>query len=297
MKNYFKSLSAEQPDVRFFGLRLVKFVSAIFGSVFFFTLAVTLLDTSALDWKLNVEGLKFFFMDAMKVPGSILAFYLAVLGLIGANHRSEQTKKQIFATGEQNRFSNYFKHLEEFKKHVEGLEYRSQIDKTKIRMIHDNLFSRAYEFGDYKVKSDVLDIIYFYLTSAHDYMKRMNVKFTKSESCFSSVPEETWPLFSAQSMFGMKDVIRHDISNSSSLRREIRIEMNKEFILDLVEFTKILRSIIAFSNSAAWDSRLESLANSIRLNYEEVERKIAKQLELKAYQKDIADMLRDAGVE
>ncbi len=214
MKNYFKSLSAEQPDVRFFGLRLVKFVSVIFGSVFFFTLAVTLLDTSALDWKLNVEGLKFFFLDAMKVPGSILAFYLAVLGLIGANHRSEQTKKQISATGEQNRFSNYFKHLEEFKKHVDGLEHRDQIDMTKIRMIHDNLFSRAYAFGDYKIDSEELEIVHDFLLVADATMKRAN-----SDSDFASLPEELSYLFSAQSMFGMKNVIRQDIANFSSLDR------------------------------------------------------------------------------
>ncbi|WP_264905209.1 hypothetical protein [Vibrio sp. STUT-A11] len=297
LKNFFTSLSEEQPDVRFFGLRLVKFISVIFVGVFLFTLVVTLFDTSALNWRLDVEGLKFFFLDAMKVPGSILAFYLAVLGLIGANHRSEQTKKQISATEVQNRFSNYFKHLEEFKKHVDGLEHRNQIDKTKIRMIHDNLFSSAYESGDYKVKSQVLEITYYYLTRADDYMKRITVKDGNTENYFVSLPEELRNMFSAQRMFGMKDVIRHDIAKGSSLNQDLRIEMNKEFILDLVEFTKILRSIIAFSNSAAWDSRLESLAKSTRLNYEVAERKIARQLELKACQKDIADMLRDAGVE
>ncbi|MGR5271352.1 hypothetical protein ACPV4S_05940 [Vibrio alginolyticus] len=293
LKSYFTSLSEEQPDVRFFGLRLVKFVSVIFVGVFLFTLVVTLFDTSALNWRLDIEGLKFFFLDAMKVPGSILAFYLAVLGLIGANHRSEQTKKQISATGVQNRFSNYFKHLEEFKKHVEGLEDRKQINMTNIRMVHDTLFTKAYEDGDYKVKSDVLDIIYFYLTSADDYIKRITVKDGNTENYFVSLPEELSNMFSAQSMFGMKDVIRHDIAKGTSLNQDLRIEMHKEFILDLVEFTKILRSIIAFSNSAAWDSRLESLANSIRRNYEVAELQISKQSRLESRLKGLVDEFGD----
>ncbi|MCA2465994.1 MULTISPECIES: hypothetical protein [Vibrio] len=137
LNNYFTSLSEEQPDVRFFGLRLVRFVSAIFGSVFLFTFLVTLFDTSTLDWKLDVEGLKFFFLDAMKVPGSILAFYLAVLGLIGANHRSEQTKKQIEEARVQNDFANYYKHKEEFLKHVEDIaEGYYFIPAQRVRIHH-----------------------------------------------------------------------------------------------------------------------------------------------------------------
>ncbi|MDV6251655.1 hypothetical protein [Vibrio sp. EA2] len=133
-------LFEEQPDVRFFGLRLVKFVSVIFGSVFFFTLAVTLLDTSALDWKLNVDGLKFFFLDAMKVPGSILAFYLAVLGLIGANHRSEQTKRQIEEARVQNDFSNYYKHREEFFKYVDGINKNGHFITSSMTTFHQTLY-------------------------------------------------------------------------------------------------------------------------------------------------------------
>ncbi|MCS0317849.1 hypothetical protein [Vibrio diabolicus] len=149
MKSYFKSLSAEQPDVRFFGLRLVKFVSAIFGSVFLFTLAVTLFDTSALNWKLDVEGLKFFFLDAMKVPGSILAFYLAVLGLIGANHRSEQTKKQIEEASVQNDFANFYKHREEFLKGVKSSDLCNGLSEGDFLDLYSKLFinSRKRDFS------------------------------------------------------------------------------------------------------------------------------------------------------
>lgn len=288
MKNYFKSLSAEQPDVRFFGLRLVKFVSAIFGSVFFFTLAVTLLDTSALDWKLNVEGLKFFFLDAMKVPGSILAFYLAVLGLIGANHRSEQTKKQISATGEQNRFANYFKHLEEFKKHVEGLEEKHQIDMSKIRMVHDNLFSQAYYYGDYDIDCDELDVI-------SDLLKEMLafLKGVDSKKDIYQIPEAFVHLAASQSLFGMKYVIQEAKVNVDSDRR---VELNKKFILEVVEFVDILRSLVAFSNDVMWDVKFGALTGSIRLRLKYVEEKLTKEAAFNSARRDIQEMTKKEGI-
>ncbi len=288
MKNYFKSLSAEQPDVRFFGLRLVKFVSVIFGSVFFFTLAVTLLDTSALDWKLNVEGLKFFFLDAMKVPGSILAFYLAVLGLIGANHRSEQTKKQISATGEQNRFANYFKHLEEFKKHVEGLEEKHQIDMSKIRMVHDNLFAQAYYYGDYDIDCDELDVISDLLKEMLAFLKRV-----ESKKDIYQIPEELVHLAASQSLFGMKYVIHEAKVNVDSDRR---VELNKKFILEVVEFIDILRSLIAFSNDVMWDVKFGSLAGSIRLRLKDVEEKLTKEAAFNSARRDIREMTKKEGI-
>ncbi len=292
MKNYFKSLSAEQPDVRFFGLRLVKFVSAIFGSVFFFTLAVTLLDTSALDWKLNVEGLKFFFLDAMKVPGSILAFYLAVLGLIGANHRSEQTKKQISATGEQNRFSNYFKHLEEFKKHVDGLEHRDQIDMTKIRLLHDNVFPRAYDFGEYSIDRGQLDHIVGLLQAIKMFLYQV-----KTVGDLNSLPEDFVNLRRLQSEFGMKSVIQLKgiVSHDESVNN--RVELFNEVLFDINRFSYLIRDLAAFSYDQVWDLKLSYYAEQIEASRVAIRDRFRKADSLRKAQKDISDMLRDAGVE
>ncbi|EIU6819595.1 hypothetical protein ACSVUS_003705 [Vibrio alginolyticus] len=292
MKNYFKSLSAEQPDVRFFGLRLVKFVSVIFGSVFFFTLAVTLLDTSALDWKLNVEGLKFFFLDAMKVPGSILAFYLAVLGLIGANHRSEQTKKQISATGEQNRFSNYFKHLEEFKKHVDGLEHRDQIDMTKIRLLHDNVFPRAYDFGEYSIDRGQLDHIVGLLQAIKMFLYQV-----KTVGDLNSLPEDFVNLRRLQSEFGMKSVIQLKgiVSHDESVNN--RVELFNEVLFDINRFSYLIRDLAAFSYDQVWDLKLSYYAEQIEASRVAIRDRFRKADSLRKAQKDISDMLRDAGVE
>ncbi|MCA2465995.1 MULTISPECIES: hypothetical protein [Vibrio] len=291
MKNYFKSLFEEQPEERFFSLKLTKVVLWSFGIAFAVTFMISLNESIALKPSFTSDGVNYLVFELFKAPVAVAGFALPILGLIGLNHRSEQTKKQISATGEQNRFANYFKHLEEFKKHVEGLEVRKQIDMTNIRMIHDNLFSRAYAFGDYNIDSEELEIVHDFLIAADKDMKRAN-----SESYFANLPEELSYLFSAQSLFGMKNVIRQDIANFSSLDRTQKIKINKDFILDLVEFAKVLRSIIAFSNSAVWDGRLGVLANSITLNYEVAEREIARKFKLNLRRQELAETIKEVDI-
>ncbi|MCS0317850.1 hypothetical protein [Vibrio diabolicus] len=292
MNNYFKSLFEEQPEERFFNLKLTKLVLWSFGFAFAVTFVISLNEAIILKPSFTSDGVNYVIFELFKAPVAVAGFALPILGLIGLNHRSEQTKKQISATGEQNRFANYFKHLEEFKKHVESLEERKRIDITKIRMIHDTLFSRAYVFGDYEIDSEELEIVHDFLKVADQHMKGEN-----AESAFVNLPEELGYFFPAQSMFGMTGVIKQDIAYSSSLDRTIKIEMNKKYILDLVEFAEVLRSIISFSNSAKWDSRLGVLANSITLKYDAVERAIIKRSEQEARRKEFADEFRGIDIE
>ncbi|MCR9935266.1 hypothetical protein NB618_02295 [Vibrio antiquarius] len=211
MKNYFKSLSAEQPDVRFFGLRLVKFVSVIFGSVFFFTLTVTVLDTSTLNWKLDVEGLKFFFLDAMKVPGSILAFYLAVLGLIGANHRSEQTKNQIEEARVQNDFANYYKHKEEFLKYVDGISQSQYLHASRMVRMHSWLFPESRR-RDFKVNPDCVLKLDHHISSFAGYILGL-VDESAHKSALDSLSNLNGKI---QADFGLKYMYTNAVKSSKS---------------------------------------------------------------------------------
>lgn len=291
MKNYFKSLFEEQPEERFFSLKLTKVILWSFGIAFAFTFMISLNEAITLKPSFTSDGVNYLVFELFKAPVAVAGFALPLLGLIGLNHRSEQTKKQISASGEQNRFANYFKHLEEFKKHVDGLEDRKHIDLTKVRMVHDTLFSRAYDFGDYKIDSQEIETVYDFLIVAEQYLKDI-----KDESCFAALPKELCYLFSSQGVFGLKNVIRHDIGNLQSLDREHKIKSNREFILDLIEFAKILRSIIAFSNSAVWDRRLGMLATNIRLNYGAAERELGRQLKNQLRRQEIAEMLKEADI-
>lgn len=108
---------------------------------------------------LSISGNGFnYFALQFKVPLGILALGLALIGLCGANHRSEQTKRQIERTAHQidlttlqiklttgqNNFSNYFKHLEEFEKHHLAQE-SEMISAKPIRSLHNEIFPGVRE--------------------------------------------------------------------------------------------------------------------------------------------------------
>jgi hypothetical protein len=82
-------------------------------------------------------------VTTFKVPLGILSLLIPIIAVYAANHRSEQTKKQIELAREQNNFINYYKHLEEFEKHFEKVES----SKTRVgtgllnaRKIHGAFF-------------------------------------------------------------------------------------------------------------------------------------------------------------
>lgn len=88
------------------------------------------------------------FLLIFKVPLTILALIIPIVALLAANHRSEQTKKQIILSRSQNNFTNYYNHLGEFnlyvKEHFEGLPH-----KPDSRQLHRKLFPYAFTGDSY----------------------------------------------------------------------------------------------------------------------------------------------------
>nr|PMI03110.1 hypothetical protein BCU55_06005 [Shewanella sp. 10N.286.48.A6] len=91
------------------------------------------------------------------VPLTTLSLIVPLVGLIALNHRSEQTNQQIKTslkqtqmTLEQNLFTNYFKHKEEFHHFCEKLEndYPGYKSYTQLWM-YDHIFPNSRN-GDYK---------------------------------------------------------------------------------------------------------------------------------------------------
>jgi len=75
--------------------------------------------------KLNLCGMPECFSNFLmyySFPMKLAAATIAILGIIGMLHRSEQMAKQIKITNEQNKYSNYFSHLKEFKEQIYNLE-------------------------------------------------------------------------------------------------------------------------------------------------------------------------------
>ncbi|MCR9628877.1 hypothetical protein NB520_15485 [Vibrio antiquarius] len=161
MKNYFKSLFEEQPEERFFALKLTKVVLAIFSLLFIVTCAISANEAFSLELRLTSEGMNHLVFELFKAPVAIVAFILPILGLIGLNHRSEQLKKQIATANKQleaslrqNLFTNYFKHLEEFTKHATNNIDKSALVLAALRSCHDYLFPNGFSAGDFTISED-----------------------------------------------------------------------------------------------------------------------------------------------
>ncbi|HEU4818467.1 hypothetical protein, partial [Janthinobacterium sp.] len=122
------------PEKSLFSLPVVRWCAGISALI---SIAATITITYSLrhlPFDFTASGFNYF-ADLYKVPATILAIGFTLVGLCSANHRSEQTKKQIERTSsqialtnnqitltrEQNIFANHYKHLEEFEKFLKIL--------------------------------------------------------------------------------------------------------------------------------------------------------------------------------
>ena len=60
------------------------------------------------------------FASYFKVPAAFAAIGFTLVGICAANHRSEQSRVQIIVSTSQNRFTNHYKHAEEFEKYCKA---------------------------------------------------------------------------------------------------------------------------------------------------------------------------------
>lgn len=102
----------------FFKLPIVWGTSAIIIIIATF-LAVMIACNSNLEWCFNGDGFNYF-VSIFKVPIGILALMIPIGAVYAANHRSVISIKQTTLTIEQNKFSNYYKHKEEFAKYIKN---------------------------------------------------------------------------------------------------------------------------------------------------------------------------------
>ncbi|OQJ92317.1 hypothetical protein EM89_010320 [Vibrio parahaemolyticus] len=106
-------------------------------------ISVVIICNTPIAWDFSADGFNYF-ISTFRFPIAILALIIPIIALLAANHRSEQTKEQIRAANQQNIFTNYYKHLEEFKKYVDTLKIPSVTD-IEIRKLHRELFPDALD--------------------------------------------------------------------------------------------------------------------------------------------------------
>ncbi|HCH2826085.1 TPA: hypothetical protein NKS99_000652 [Vibrio parahaemolyticus] len=130
------------PNKSFIALPIVWwFVCIIVLIAFLLTLVIAI--NTPLSKDFSADGFNYF-LSAFRFPLGVLALIIPIVALLAANHRSEQTKEQIRVTNLQNVFSNHYKHIEEFKKYVEGLGIESMND-LRIRKLHKKMFPNSFQ--------------------------------------------------------------------------------------------------------------------------------------------------------
>lgn len=156
------------PDTSFFELKVVKFTALSFILIFLIA-CIIIIQNSMLwgKWNLTHSGFNNL-LEYFKVPLGFLALMIPVGAVFAANHRSEQTKKQIALTHNQNLFINYYKHIEEFEKFIEKslptVFTDSPTGKAKereklfnSRHAHKVLFQGLIHTGNTKANREFLD--------------------------------------------------------------------------------------------------------------------------------------------
>lgn len=139
------------PEKAFFQLPIVWWTISLF-TVTSAVITLIILFKSELQVDLSYTGFNLW-ITINKLPLGILALLIPVIAVLATNHRSEQTKETINLTRSQNRFSNYYKHLEEFTKYTDKIS--NDDIKIDARKLHAHLFPDA-RVGSYLINKDTL---------------------------------------------------------------------------------------------------------------------------------------------
>lgn len=132
------------------------------------------------------------FVSTFSVSLGILSTLIPIIAVYSANHRSEQTKKQIFLSREQNNFTNYYKHLEEFTSYFKKLEKektRKGLTLSNIRDVHKGFFPKAME-GELHISNENNEILDKAYQTGISVMERLTIiqpqgdtKYSREEIC------------------------------------------------------------------------------------------------------------------
>ena len=108
-----------------------------------------------LNFSCTAEGINNF-VKYLKVPISIFALNVPALAIITANFRSIQSNELIKLNREQNLFTNYYKHIEEFEIYLDKAMDSNFFSITNSSDLHVYAFPQA-RFGIYSLNPELVD--------------------------------------------------------------------------------------------------------------------------------------------
>jgi len=136
----------------------------LFGIVSFFSILFTEGIYLTIGWsKKSWENL----LDIYSFPIKCAATELALITITVTLYRIKQTKEQIRIIDENNRFSNYFKYYDEFKKYfltsVKTIDFKNisgySSDDQMFRPLYSLFYGSSYKTFELKIKEEILNTI------------------------------------------------------------------------------------------------------------------------------------------
>ena len=262
---------AFDPEMAFFDLPIVRMT---------FTIAcLTIIISSSLigvftesEISLDMTGFNGF-IEMFRFPLGAFALFGGLFAFYATNHRSEQNKRAMFLTNQsidlarvQNRFSNYYKHIEElesyFGRHVSGGAEENQIKvksewfrsvECRFNTLHTKLYPKAKSKGINYSESITLQYV---LCLERIISSIANTTFSIEEDLVKlilNVDDASTTIF--QNVLDDCIVFNNRenaiIVNAKFSGREIVIPEArlKAYLIYIVEKVKILREILCFEES------------------------------------------------
>lgn len=223
MKSYEKikfSLNSEEIfDARknFLNLGIV-WITVIFllslATLFF----ILIVSSSALVWDPTYVGINNL-VEIYKVPLALIALNIPFIAILGAFHKSEQTRLQIKLSEGQNLFANHYKRLEEFTKHIDKIEHPDNKFKCETKKIYRFLYPES-SLGNYALSAEASEFVdkMINYASYFFYTPKINVSGWADDWC--KVYMELQPRIN-QEIYGMLQCkYSSDIDDNNLLDRE-----------------------------------------------------------------------------
>ncbi|MGK5080290.1 hypothetical protein [Janthinobacterium sp. HLX7-2] len=244
------------PEKSLFSLPVVRWcagTSAIIAITI--TIAITF-SLRHLPFDLSAHGFNYF-SELYKVPAAFLAIGFTLVGLCAANHRSEQTKRQIERTTSQialtnnqieltksqNNFSNYYKHIDEFEKYFNENNHGIGNNLKFSRSLHGNIFTKSRD-GNYEIDERFIALLHNFLISILDLSKGLKSKNTWQEAVYAMSIKMKEYLKNTKISSGVGVLFVEKIN--SKKYKESRGWCMKDFIRQIFSIIKTVDEILKF---------------------------------------------------
>jgi len=228
-------------------INLAAFKWTFFGLLFFsFFTAGIIYSNSNLSINWSYQGFNHA-LTIFKVPLGVLATIIPAIALLAANHRSEQAKEQMRLSESQNKFSNYYKHTEEFEKHITTCESGTKKRIARKRLLHGVIFPDARN-GSYNSERNIINelkniamrMAKIYATEEKDILRN-----TLQEELEADKEKATNQVRSIARRYHIIEPIRDENTLIASHREKDFIDVSRDavacvrFMVDIIQFDEM----------------------------------------------------------